>query len=116
MTTVIFLPLQIVYLRRFKQLQTLNLSGNPICEQEDYKPYLIAHMPVLEYLDYRLIDEAAVIYHLLSDYFLYLRKFCRCILWSTDPDRGFFSPWSEEKIKGKNLLGGCRLFHILMIL
>ena len=74
MTTVIFLPLQIVYLRRFKQLQTLNLSGNPICEQEDYKPYLIAHMPVLEYLDYRLIDEAAVIYH-LSDYFLYLRKF-----------------------------------------
>ena len=57
---MVLLYLQIIYLRRFKSLQTLNLNGNPICEQEDYKPYISAHMPSIEYLDYRLIDETAV--------------------------------------------------------
>ncbi|KAI0241391.1 Dynein regulatory complex subunit 3 [Lamellibrachia satsuma] len=47
------------YLRRFKQLQTLNLTGNPISEQADCKLYVIAHLPYLEYLDYRLIDETS---------------------------------------------------------
>merc|ERR1711976_1095585 len=49
----------ITYLRRFKHLQTLNLSGNPICEQEEYKRFVIAYLPKLEYLDYRLVDEAS---------------------------------------------------------
>lgn len=45
------------YLRQFKGLRTLNLMGNPFCQNPDYKPYVIAHLPSLEYLDYRLIDE-----------------------------------------------------------
>ena len=49
-----------IFLRRFRQLQTLNLSGNPICALEEYQPYVIAHLPYLEYLDYRLVDQNAV--------------------------------------------------------
>lgn len=44
------------YLRRFKDLNTLNLSGNPICKFEQYNDFTIAHLPSLIYLDYRLID------------------------------------------------------------
>ncbi|XP_022092308.1 dynein regulatory complex subunit 3-like [Acanthaster planci] len=47
----------LVYLRKFKNLQTLNLGGNPFCEDENYKPYVVAHVPTLVYLDFRLIDQ-----------------------------------------------------------
>lgn len=49
----------VVYLRRFKFLRTLNLSGNPFSEEANYKEYVIAHLPELVYLDFRLIDESA---------------------------------------------------------
>jgi len=48
-----------VYLRQFKSLRTLNLSGNPFSEEPNYKEYVIAHLPELVYLDFRLIDESA---------------------------------------------------------
>ena len=44
------------YLRRFKELNTLNLSGNPMCKLDQYHEYTIAHLPSLIYLDYRLVD------------------------------------------------------------
>lgn len=47
----------VVYLRQFKLLKTLNLSGNPFCSQADYKPYVIAFLSSVDFLDYRLIDE-----------------------------------------------------------
>ncbi|XP_075686746.1 dynein regulatory complex subunit 3 [Rhinoderma darwinii] len=47
----------LIYLRRFKQLRTLNLSGNPLSEDEQYKLFVAAHLPDLVYLDFRLIDE-----------------------------------------------------------
>ncbi|NP_001161581.1 LRRC48-like protein [Saccoglossus kowalevskii] len=46
------------YLRRFKNLQTLNLSGNEFCDDGNYKAYIVAHIPSLVYLDFRLIDES----------------------------------------------------------
>lgn len=46
----------LIYLRRFKSLQTINLAGNPFCEDANYKPYVVAHIPSLVYLDFRLID------------------------------------------------------------
>lgn len=49
----------LTYLRRFKKLQTLNLAGNPVCGDDDYKPFITAHLPALEYLDYRLVDKAS---------------------------------------------------------
>ncbi|XP_072506270.1 dynein regulatory complex subunit 3 [Notamacropus eugenii] len=48
--------LNVIYLRRFAFLRSLNLAGNPICEEEDYKLFVSAHLPDLVYLDFRLID------------------------------------------------------------
>ncbi|EDV27345.1 uncharacterized protein TRIADDRAFT_20807 [Trichoplax adhaerens] len=48
----------IAYLRRFKNLRTINLSGNPFSEDDNYKSYIIAHLPSVIYLDYRLVDES----------------------------------------------------------
>ena len=48
-----------MYLRKFPYLRTLNLSGNPFSEEANYKEYVIAHLPELVYLDFRLIDESA---------------------------------------------------------
>lgn len=45
------------YLRRFKNLKTLNLSDNPFCKQDEYKQYVIAFLSNLEFLDYRLVDQ-----------------------------------------------------------
>lgn len=46
-----------VYLRKFRNLRTLNLEGNPFCQREEYRNFVVAHLPYLEFLDYRLIDE-----------------------------------------------------------
>lgn len=47
----------ITYLRRFRKLKTLNLSNNPFCEFDNYKQYVAAFLPHLEFLDYRLLDD-----------------------------------------------------------
>lgn len=47
----------IIYLRKFKNLRTLNLTGNPVCENEAYNLYIPAYLPGLVYLDFRLVDE-----------------------------------------------------------
>ncbi|XP_055040332.2 dynein regulatory complex subunit 3 [Misgurnus anguillicaudatus] len=47
----------VIYLRQFKNLRTLNLAGNPICDEEKYKTFVTAYLPDLVYLDYRLLDE-----------------------------------------------------------
>ncbi|XP_042636968.1 dynein regulatory complex subunit 3 [Orycteropus afer afer] len=53
----IFNMMNIIYLRRFKDLRTLSLSGNPISEAEDYKMFVCAYLPDLVYLDFRRIDD-----------------------------------------------------------
>uniref|UniRef100_H0V1B6 Dynein regulatory complex subunit 3 n=1 Tax=Cavia porcellus TaxID=10141 RepID=H0V1B6_CAVPO len=47
----------IIYLRQFKCLRTLSLSGNPITQAEDYKIFICAYLPDLVYLDFRRIDD-----------------------------------------------------------
>ncbi|XP_067238775.1 dynein regulatory complex subunit 3 [Chanodichthys erythropterus] len=47
----------VIYLRKFKKLSTLNLAGNPMCDEENYKIFVTAYLPDLVYLDYRLLDE-----------------------------------------------------------
>ncbi|XP_053423983.1 dynein regulatory complex subunit 3 [Nycticebus coucang] len=49
--------MNIIYLRRFKCLRTLSLSGNPLSEAEDYKTFICAYLPDLVYLDFRRIDD-----------------------------------------------------------
>ncbi|NXO44647.1 DRC3 protein, partial [Locustella ochotensis] len=45
----------VVYLRRLKHLRTLNLSGNPLCSEEHYRLFVVAHLPNLVYLDFKLV-------------------------------------------------------------
>ncbi|XP_014058431.1 dynein regulatory complex subunit 3-like isoform X2 [Salmo salar] len=47
----------VIYLRKFKNLRTLNLAGNPICKEDRYKIFVAAYLPELVYLDFRLLDE-----------------------------------------------------------
>ncbi|XP_020923662.1 dynein regulatory complex subunit 3 isoform X5 [Sus scrofa] len=47
----------VIYLRRFKDLRTLSLAGNPVAEQDDYKMFVCAYLPDLVYLDFRRIDD-----------------------------------------------------------
>lgn len=51
---------QVIYLRRFKALRTLSLSGNPVAEDEDYKMFICAYLPDLVYLDFRRLDDHMV--------------------------------------------------------
>ncbi|CAF3301123.1 unnamed protein product [Rotaria socialis] len=46
------------YLRRFDNLRTLCLRGNPFASKQDYYVYTISHLPQVHFLDYKLIDEA----------------------------------------------------------
>ncbi|XP_033023731.1 dynein regulatory complex subunit 3 [Lacerta agilis] len=47
----------VIYLRKFKNLRTLNLTGNPVCENEVYSAFIAAYLPDLVYLDFRLVDD-----------------------------------------------------------
>jgi hypothetical protein len=48
------------YLMKFENLRVLNLGGNTLCNNPDYRDYCLAHLKKLKYLDYRLIDKEAV--------------------------------------------------------
>ncbi|XP_010287129.1 PREDICTED: leucine-rich repeat-containing protein 48 [Phaethon lepturus] len=48
----------VIYLRRFKSLRTLNLTGNPFCDDEQYTLFVVAHLPDLVYLDFKLVSDA----------------------------------------------------------
>ncbi|NXC07787.1 DRC3 protein, partial [Orthonyx spaldingii] len=50
----------VVYLRRFKNLRALNLSGNPFCSKEHYTLFVTAHLPSLVYLDFKLVRDSTV--------------------------------------------------------
>ncbi|XP_012283171.1 dynein regulatory complex subunit 3 [Orussus abietinus] len=47
----------VMYLRKFKKLRSLNISGNSCMEQEGYLDYLFAFMPQLVYFQYKMIKE-----------------------------------------------------------
>uniref|UniRef100_A0A8C3JEA3 Dynein regulatory complex subunit 3 n=1 Tax=Calidris pygmaea TaxID=425635 RepID=A0A8C3JEA3_9CHAR len=50
----------VIYLRRFKKLRTLNLTGNPLCNDEHYTLFVVAYLPDLVYLDFRLVSDTTV--------------------------------------------------------
>uniref|UniRef100_A0A8B9IRW9 Dynein regulatory complex subunit 3 n=1 Tax=Amazona collaria TaxID=241587 RepID=A0A8B9IRW9_9PSIT len=50
----------VVYFRRFKHLQTLNLAGNPLCDDERYMLYVVSYVPNLVYLDFKLVRDSTV--------------------------------------------------------
>lgn len=58
----------ILYMRKFKQLRSISLSGNPLCNVDvNYEQYVIAFLPALRFLNWRRISddmrEASVLRH-----------------------------------------------------
>ncbi|XP_034566875.1 dynein regulatory complex subunit 3 isoform X2 [Notolabrus celidotus] len=47
----------VLYLRKFKNLFSLNLSGNPASKEEHYKLFIAAYLPKVMYLDSKLLDK-----------------------------------------------------------
>eukprot|EP00877_Chromochloris_zofingiensis_P000606 jgi/Chrzof1/10546/Cz05g02220.t1 len=48
------------YLRRFNDLKLVNLAGNPMCKDSDYKSYVLSHIKNLTYMDYRRVNDKDV--------------------------------------------------------
>jgi hypothetical protein len=46
----------VMYLRQFKELRLVNLAGNPICSNPEYKSFVLSHISNLTYLDYRRVN------------------------------------------------------------
>lgn len=51
---------QLGYLRTFSRLKAVSLAGNPVANDNNYKPFVLAHLPALVYFDYRLVSDEAV--------------------------------------------------------
>ena len=45
------------YLRTFPKLRMLNLEGNPLCNEEEYRLYVLGFIPQLDYLDFVMVGE-----------------------------------------------------------
>jgi hypothetical protein len=54
-------------LRQFTNLESINLAGNPICREANYKSYMLSHFKSLKYLDYVRVKaddvQAAIEHH-----------------------------------------------------
>ncbi|KAM8723424.1 dynein regulatory complex subunit 3 isoform 1-T2 [Acanthopagrus schlegelii] len=62
----------VLYLRKFRNLFTINLCGNPVSKDADYSFFIAAYFPNITCLDYRLLDqktktEASIKYHYLLE-------------------------------------------------
>ena len=50
----------VTYLRQFKHMRIVNLAGNPLSSDPEYRSYILSHIRDLTYLDYRRINPADV--------------------------------------------------------
>ncbi|KAI9221018.1 hypothetical protein BC828DRAFT_382162 [Blastocladiella britannica] len=51
---------QLAYLSRFPRLRLLNVSGNPLCKNSEYRAFILSRIKSLKYLDYRLVESQAI--------------------------------------------------------
>jgi len=51
----------LMYLRKFKKLRMLNLEGNPVCHDPEYRMFVLAHIRNLKYLDYAMVVDSDVV-------------------------------------------------------
>jgi hypothetical protein len=51
---------QVIRLRQLRNLRMLTLSGNPICNEPEYKMTVLAYVDALSYLDYALVDNSEI--------------------------------------------------------
>jgi CRISPR/Cas system-associated protein Cas7 (RAMP superfamily) len=65
-----------LYLRQFKNLELVNLAGNPLCREANYKSYLLSNCKNLKYLDYTRItsDDVTAAFEQHQDEMLDLKE------------------------------------------
>ncbi|RQM31281.1 hypothetical protein B5M09_007561 [Aphanomyces astaci] len=51
----------LLYLKCLDALRVLNLEGNPVCSDPEYRSFVLAHLDKLKYLDYSLVDVGEVV-------------------------------------------------------
>ena len=51
----------IVKLRRFKSLRLLNMEGNPVSKESEYRMYVLAYLNNLTYLDYAMVMKSEIV-------------------------------------------------------
>ena len=51
---------EIKSLREFKNLNVLNMDGNKVCEDPEYKMIVLAFLPNIRFFDFILVDAADV--------------------------------------------------------
>jgi len=47
----------VLYLRQFKGLRSVNLAGNPMCDDPNYEACVVAFLPTLRYIDWHRISD-----------------------------------------------------------
>jgi len=52
---------QVKVLRELPNLQVLNVAGNPMCKDSEYRNFCLAYLKHLKYFDYALLVESEVI-------------------------------------------------------
>lgn len=65
---------QLSYLRTFSQLKAVTLVDNPVANDNNYQQFILAHLPVLVYFDYRLVSDEAVSVQIYCLYINMLRS------------------------------------------
>jgi hypothetical protein len=65
-----------LYLRQFKHLELVNLAGNPLCREANYKSYLLSHVKNLKFLDYSRVkaDDVSAAFEQHQDEMLDLKE------------------------------------------
>ncbi|KAL7679824.1 putative leucine-rich repeat domain superfamily [Plasmopara halstedii] len=51
----------LLHLKCLEKLRVLNLSGNPVCTDPEYRLFILAHLEKLKYLDYALVNKCDTI-------------------------------------------------------
>ncbi|GBG31896.1 Dynein regulatory complex subunit 3 [Hondaea fermentalgiana] len=51
----------LLYLRQFKKLRLVTLEGNPVCNDPEYRMFVLAYLDRLKYFDYALIEANEVV-------------------------------------------------------
>jgi hypothetical protein len=47
--------------RKFERLRLLNLEGNPVCKEAEYRMMVLAFLNQLKYLDYSMVQRDEII-------------------------------------------------------
>eukprot|EP00892_Ulva_mutabilis_P007393 jgi/Ulvmu1/5025/UM021_0042.1 len=67
---------RMIYLRQFENLELVNLAGNPLCREANYRAYMLSHIKRLKFLDYVRVnpDEIGAAFEHYQDELLEIRE------------------------------------------